>query len=906
LDDDEKCHSNKRYKKANTLDTAENRARIAIWPRRRRSSRLVMPNRRARWKTADESRTARISNDRRTMPPTPTGSHGETGCVIAEGCRLGRIRAPVGNQAAHVFAVVAQNVVVSAAATTNIRHALVHQVRIDRTVAYVHALQGNWKTQAEFRGAFNASNRILRGTDQRSAQDFAVLRVPIVHAKSNSRIPIRHKQAPIGCVQAGFRVLRQSRSMAKSSYSKDYRRCCHRHGFEYKTRPAVCSGGISNTKLALLAADRVTSSRITCRVQATQFGLPSTIPGLQLRSTKPIRSLWITWSPAVEFLIGWVVAHILGFLGLPDRKSASLVCRNWLQAARHPALMRDVVVDAGSCLSGAAAASSSGSILPPEWKPLVRSLALGSHTSSSKSSFALSWRQLADTLDGCHRLVSVDLSGCDGLCLARDLLSDESQRRHLRDQLVGVRHLSLAGLTRLTATGLKRFVDLFTNLKSLNLRSCSLVCSSSVAIGSMADASVLTFAAVLDVVRRCGIEELDLSCTDVTDSALEQLAKVDSLHLRGIALDSCRLLEGRGLARLIASQRGSLRRLSLAKNRHLQTVGSQPATADQLTELLAPGCSNFINDRLLIASSSSLTVLDISDCGRVSEGALTTALTAARQLRSLAVARCSAFTDAAVTESLTSSDEASLRMLEHLDASSCAGFTDVGLRLLCGHLGKSLRSLRLAWLRGVTDWGLLGLPQPKSKDGEQCEPKYNPPSYNELKSLLSRSVDNSEAAIGPNYSLLSLRRLRLLDLSNCSKVSGIGLDEIFPSSQFPFPDLEELHLQGNRHVQDSHLFNLALGAPSLRQLHLSGSVGVSDKGLVAIVSRCHRLRSLGLANCDGITDAGLQHLAADSLHYVDLSFCSRVSQAGLDQLARRAPRIAEMRGLWTGTELTGN
>uniref|UniRef100_A0A1I8HN50 Sodium channel protein n=1 Tax=Macrostomum lignano TaxID=282301 RepID=A0A1I8HN50_9PLAT len=31
----------------------------------------------------------------------------------------------------------------------------------------------------------------------------------------------------------------------------------------------------------------------------------SIIPGLQLRSTKPIRSLRITWSPAVEFLIGW-------------------------------------------------------------------------------------------------------------------------------------------------------------------------------------------------------------------------------------------------------------------------------------------------------------------------------------------------------------------------------------------------------------------------------------------------------------------------------------------------------------------------------------------------------------------------------------------------------------------------
>uniref|UniRef100_A0A1I8IA52 Mlh1_C domain-containing protein n=1 Tax=Macrostomum lignano TaxID=282301 RepID=A0A1I8IA52_9PLAT len=38
----------------------------------------------------------------------------------------------------------------------------------------------------------------------------------------------------------------------------------------------------------------------------------STIPGLQLQSIKPIRSLWITWSPAVEFLIGWGALHGLG------------------------------------------------------------------------------------------------------------------------------------------------------------------------------------------------------------------------------------------------------------------------------------------------------------------------------------------------------------------------------------------------------------------------------------------------------------------------------------------------------------------------------------------------------------------------------------------------------------------
>uniref|UniRef100_A0A1I8FTD1 TRAF-type domain-containing protein n=1 Tax=Macrostomum lignano TaxID=282301 RepID=A0A1I8FTD1_9PLAT len=37
----------------------------------------------------------------------------------------------------------------------------------------------------------------------------------------------------------------------------------------------------------------------------------SIIPGLQLRSTKPIRSLWITWSPAVEFLIGWPIPNHL-------------------------------------------------------------------------------------------------------------------------------------------------------------------------------------------------------------------------------------------------------------------------------------------------------------------------------------------------------------------------------------------------------------------------------------------------------------------------------------------------------------------------------------------------------------------------------------------------------------------
>uniref|UniRef100_A0A1I8J8E3 PID domain-containing protein n=1 Tax=Macrostomum lignano TaxID=282301 RepID=A0A1I8J8E3_9PLAT len=50
------------------------------------------------------------------------------------------------------------------------------------------------------------------------------------------------------------------------------------------------------------------------------------IPGLQLRSTKPILSLWITWSPAVEFLIGWIDS-ILASMD-PNRSS-------WISLLQH-------------------------------------------------------------------------------------------------------------------------------------------------------------------------------------------------------------------------------------------------------------------------------------------------------------------------------------------------------------------------------------------------------------------------------------------------------------------------------------------------------------------------------------------------------------------------------------------
>uniref|UniRef100_A0A1I8I4L5 ANK_REP_REGION domain-containing protein n=1 Tax=Macrostomum lignano TaxID=282301 RepID=A0A1I8I4L5_9PLAT len=82
----------------------------------------------------------------------------------------------------------------------------------------------------------------------------------------------------------------------------------------------------------------------------------SIIPGLQLRSTKPIRSLWITWSPTVEFLIGSDLMNRLPHTGHTKRFSPVCVltclCSSSDRVKRRPQCARLQTKGRSPCASG--------------------------------------------------------------------------------------------------------------------------------------------------------------------------------------------------------------------------------------------------------------------------------------------------------------------------------------------------------------------------------------------------------------------------------------------------------------------------------------------------------------------------------------------------------------------------
>uniref|UniRef100_A0A1I8G338 Cleavage and polyadenylation specificity factor subunit 4 n=3 Tax=Macrostomum lignano TaxID=282301 RepID=A0A1I8G338_9PLAT len=87
----------------------------------------------------------------------------------------------------------------------------------------------------------------------------------------------------------------------------------------------------------------------------------SIIPSLQLRSTKPIRSLWISWSPAVEFLIGWLRKLLLR-LSRRDIRAATMTLSGHGCFSRHQYLQGNATnATCSFCNSASGAVRSSSS-----------------------------------------------------------------------------------------------------------------------------------------------------------------------------------------------------------------------------------------------------------------------------------------------------------------------------------------------------------------------------------------------------------------------------------------------------------------------------------------------------------------------------------------------------------------
>jgi len=158
----------------------------------------------------------------------------------------------------------------------------------------------------------------------------------------------------------------------------------------------------------------------------------------------------------------------------------------------------------------------------------------------------------------------------------------------------------------------------------------------------------------------------------------------------------------------------------------------------------------------------------------------------------------------------------------------------------------------------------------------------------ELKELMLGTAENpgariTDAGLEP---LTRLRRLELLDLSQCGRITDEGLKHVAR-----IPALKELHLDGGLEpgprVGDAGLEALA-SLPRLTELTLAGST-ITDAGLPAL----RDMPSLEILDLSGtaITDAGLAHLKGLPRLKVLTLERSLVTKAGVDALMATNPTL---------------
>lgn len=487
-----------------------------------------------------------------------------------------------------------------------------------------------------------------------------------------------------------------------------------------------------------------------------------------------------------------IIIHILQFLPLSDRISASQVCRLWHMASKDLRLHGSEVVvlqddltrplhvfenSLGTFLNFLFKEVELGRKLAKFWDrfcPQMRSLSMHSCDVSEKA--------FVDILLSCSHLEILNLNGCRELLMSGRVLENKADVNLLRMNLVNLRELSLASNRYLSDALFNRFVAIAPNLEDLSLSGCQIsfhtgLCKRFYPAGMpesgniMASESVLTFHNILKyVVSQAGkIQKLRFDHTLIDNSALSQLAEVPALHLRVLHLDSCDQLNNTGILRLTEYQ---------------QT----------LTELNLRSCPR-ISDVALIAichNLQNLSILNMKNCPAITNVGVAE-LHHLKKLVDLNLSQCEQVTGDGIERGLCtyvntkfrrlfltalSLDERTvcqiaeyLPGLTHLDLGWCFNaVTDASIQAIC-HYQVWLRSLRLTQCDKVTDAGLTGMGLRAGESGETEQQKNKTEARelveNEISVMLSIGIDGGHHS--DHLHKISLRSRAEQDIVNDAK-----------------------------------------------------------------------------------------------------------------------------------------
>ncbi|CAH1248488.1 FBXL20 [Branchiostoma lanceolatum] len=622
-----------------------------------------------------------------------------------------------------------------------------------------------------------------------------------------------------------------------------------------------------------------------------------------------------------------VIAHVMRFLSVGDRKASALVNRQWYEASLDPALQTNTVFHLLTPFTSGSTVQSFGLRKSPN-------LVLNDMDGSSKSnevvkkacqhlgqhlqSLSLKGSDITEgtfmvIVPHCYNLIRLDLSLCNSLFLSGNLLRKANDLQAAEKALVNVRELNLGSLRHLSDCVFNRLVTVMPNVEKLSLSGCTISYEFDPYVkGSETreSASVLTFVNIKAFLKQQGkkLTSLILSKTGLPGSSLRELAAVPGIAIRELNIAGNRDLNDDDILALVKKQTG-LTSLDVAMCGELtsQTVLHIETHVPQMQYLNFSKCR-----RMREVAASKLYTLpglqDISfaECPQVSSKALIAGFCSKPMphLSSICLAHCTLVRDEFV-EALGKA----VPHLQELDLTSCLAITDRSVHAIAASFPE-LKRQSVAWCKNVTDYGILGLEKPSEEVGARrlCELNggrfsrnfgtigfFSPPSAAEM--TVCKITEEEAIALlaqrdaGLPTGLQRLARLRVLDLSTCQQLSDLGI-----TCAIRFRELVCLRLNMCTGVTDQSLVAIATNVPSLEELSISQCYQVTDEGVTTVVKRLQRLTFLDISCNDKLTNRTLASISQHCLclQKLDVSLCSQMSHDALDKLQYHLPHLVSL------------
>ncbi|XP_060085765.1 F-box/LRR-repeat protein 2-like [Ylistrum balloti] len=608
-----------------------------------------------------------------------------------------------------------------------------------------------------------------------------------------------------------------------------------------------------------------------------------------------------------------VVAHMMRFLSVSDRKEAALVNRIWYEASLDPILQDDVVLHFHALTASDRAPNITRRNLPHlivdqfdnSLNSKVVLLKSCQQLSQSLQSLSLKSSNITEStfvelLSQCNNLVSLNLSCCNSLFMSGKLLEMNGDMQKLRSVLGSVLNLDLSAIRYLSDSTFNRIVTVCPNLSSLSLGSAQITFNSSSYMPRgktmCANSTLLTFDNILEFLRlqSLKIKSLNLSRTALTDDALETLVSLESLDLEELVLVCCKDISDSGIS-AISKHQAKLKAIDLKGCLELTDAALNLICKNLLAlENLKLGKCRRISDHACkqLKHLPCLEMVDLSENYLVTSPGLIEGLCGNINipLTHLNLNCCPSVTDSFILSMCKV-----VTNLVHLDLGSCFPVTDLSVVNISKHL-KHLRYLRLAWCKEITDLGLLGYEgiDSKTKDLHEhndhgkcrCTRKYNSteifrkPTGDKHSKSMNGEMEKLVSRHDEVCSLKNLSILRELDLSACSKITDTGLTQVIK-----FKELRSLNLSMVQ-ITDLTVHSVTSNNPSLEHLSLAQCAALTDDAIECVAKRLPRLTSLDISNCDKLTNKSIQFLKEHTrrLRTLDVSFCKNISVSAVDDL----------------------